>query len=66
MNMQTKSNFNFNNLPGEDQYLTLMRKNIPSMMPNEMITIWHIAESYISMIYRKTILRRGTNQEPSR
>ena len=60
-NMQVESQAKFNNLLGEDKYLTLMGKNIPHMLPDEMIILWHIAGSHISMMYRKTILRNESN-----
>ena len=50
---------NFHNLNGEDKFLTLMGKNIDGTNPDDMLKVWNISGTYISMIYRTTIFNHA-------
>ena len=45
----------FNNLNGEEKYLTLMGKSIVQISNEEIFTLWKISGFFISSMYRLTI-----------
>ena len=47
----------YENLEGEEKYLVLMGRNVPMIHMEEMMKLWQISGSFISMIYRKTVLQ---------
>ena len=47
----------YENLEGEEKYLVLMGRNVPMIPMDEMMKFWQISGSFISMIYRKTVLQ---------
>ena len=58
-NLAIKIRITFYNQQGEEKFLTLMGKNIDGTKPNDMLRIWIISGTYISMIYRTTISKHA-------
>ena len=45
----------FNELQGDEKFLTLMGENVLTIDQDEMLKLWTISGYYISMMYRTTI-----------
>ena len=47
----------YNDLNGEDKYLTLMGKYVSQIPNEEIMKLWQISGTFISMMYRQTIIK---------
>ena len=58
-NLEMEIRTNFPNSNGDEKFLTLMGKNMGGTNPDEMLKIWNISGTYISMVYRTTISKHA-------
>ena len=58
-NLGMEISTNFHNLNGEDKFLTLMGMIIDGTNPDDMLKVWNISWTCISMIYRTTVFNHA-------